>query len=335
MSPKRRTKDTDLPACVYRRHGAYWLVKRGKWRRLGADLKSALAAYAFAVEAPAGGMAALIDEAMSESIEPSVKPSTRKKYQDYALRLKKILAEFEPHQVTQADIASIKRSLRKRPGVWNHCLALLRRVFDYGLEHEMVMSNPAIAVKRLTQKPRTRLISPGEYSAIYEGAPARLQILMDLMFGSGQRPMDVVRLKRVEFRSEGIYFRQQKTDKPMIVAWTPQLRAVAERAKSLYGPNVESMTVFRTRHGTVPAYKTIYDMWRRACKKAGVEDAQLRDLRAMSATAAKRQGKNPTKLLGHSSPQTTERYLRGKEVPIVEGPGIGQAEEVVGQAEAK
>ena len=43
---KIRTRDLDLPRCCYRRHGAIWHVRRGKWTRLGVDLKEALAAYA-------------------------------------------------------------------------------------------------------------------------------------------------------------------------------------------------------------------------------------------------------------------------------------------------
>jgi len=39
-----------LPACVYRRHGAYWYVKGGKWTRLGAELPEALSNYAGLLE---------------------------------------------------------------------------------------------------------------------------------------------------------------------------------------------------------------------------------------------------------------------------------------------
>jgi len=322
MSPRRRTRDTDLPACVYRRHGAYWLVRRGKWRRLGADLKSALVAYAAAVQGAQGSMPELIEEAMTEAIEPSVRAQTRRAYRRAAAHLKKVFAEFNPEQVAPADIAAVKRSMRAKPGAWNHTITVLRRVFDYALEEQLVRSNPAFEIKRAKQAKRRRLISPEEYRSIYERASPRLQVLMDLMFGSGQRPMDVVRLRRVEFRSEGIAFEQSKTGKRLVVKWTPELREVADRAKGLYGPKVQSLTIFRTRWGKVPSYRTIYDMWRAACEKAGIEDAQLRDLRAMSATEAKREGKDPTALLAHSSPKTTEIYLRDKDVPIVEGPSL-------------
>jgi hypothetical protein len=51
-----------------------------------------------------------------------------------------------------------------------------------------------------------------------------------------------------------------------------------------------------------------------------VKDARPNDGRAGSATATKAQGKNPTALLGHSNAAMTERYLRDRETPMVDGP---------------
>jgi integrase len=61
-----------------------------------------------------------------------------------------------------------------------------------------------------------------------------------------------------------------------------------------------------------------------ACEAAGVEDVQMRDLRAVAATEAKKQGKDPRALLGHTTDQQTQRYLRDKEEPLVEGPSFGR-----------
>ena len=59
-----RKTDRHLPPCVYLRHGAYYLVRRGKWTRLAADLPEALKEYARLHAQPSGGMAALIEGAM-------------------------------------------------------------------------------------------------------------------------------------------------------------------------------------------------------------------------------------------------------------------------------
>ena len=61
---RQRKQQRQLPACVYQKHGAYWLVKRNKWHRLAADLPTALAEYARLHEQKHGGMPALIEQAI-------------------------------------------------------------------------------------------------------------------------------------------------------------------------------------------------------------------------------------------------------------------------------
>jgi hypothetical protein len=57
-----RKKDRHLPPCVHHRHGAFWLVERDKWTRLGAELSPALAQYARLIAVRSGAMGALIDD---------------------------------------------------------------------------------------------------------------------------------------------------------------------------------------------------------------------------------------------------------------------------------
>ena len=88
-----RKKDRHLPACVYQKHGAFYLVRSGKWTRLGADLRSALVAYARGPEAldkeREGTMPALIREAMP-SITRKLAAATRAQYEGAGRRLEEI-----------------------------------------------------------------------------------------------------------------------------------------------------------------------------------------------------------------------------------------------------
>lgn len=318
-----RKKDRHLPPCVYPRHGAYWLVKRGKWSRLGATLEEALTEYARLHSEPKGGLDKFVDEALTAH-RSSIAPATWKQYQHAAGKIKHAFAEFAPEQVKPKHVAMFKRSLVDTPGVANHCLAVLRVVFNYLLEQQLVESNPAFEVKRYQQAPRERLLSREEFDKIHAAAVPRLQCMMDLMYLTGQRLMDVVGIKQADLGAEGVAFRQAKTGARLIVRWTPELRAVVDRAKALQG-NARSLTLFRGRRGTPPGYRSVRMQWVAACTAAGVQDAQARDLRAMSATDAEAQGANATRLLGHATPTTTRRYLRSKVVPIVDGPGFDKA----------
>lgn len=315
-----RQKDRHLPSCVYLRHGAYWLVKRGKWTRLAADLPAALAEYARIVSHPAGGMPALIEETLP-AILAGKRPATVKQYRIAARRLQEILAEFDPAQVKPVHVAQIQTSFEATPAVANRTVTVLRMIFGRALKAGLIESNPCVGIEPLPIAARTREITWDEYRAIYAQAGARLQCLMDLCLLTGQRIGDVLSIRRADLTEQGIAFRQQKTGKRLIVAWTPELRAAVERAKSLTG-NVSALTLFYGRAGQPPRYQIVYRQWQAACKLAGVADANLHDLRAMSGTEADRQGVDATALLGHSDPKMTRRYLRDRSAKVVAGPRV-------------
>lgn len=321
-----RATNRHLPPCVYLRHGAYWLVKRGKWSRLGDDLPSALAEYGRRVKpTTAGTMPALVDEAVSAI--PRLAESTRRQYRHAGRLIAKVFADFAPEQVEQRHIAQFRQALAETPNMANRCLSVLRQVFTYAVERQLVASNPAIGVTPYREAKRERLILAAEYQAIRAAARPRLQCVIDLLALTGQRVNDVLQLRREALRDDGIYFRQQKTGAQLVVRWTPELRAAVDRAKALHG-NVRAFTLLHGRTGKAPDYRTVRDQWTRACEKAGVPDAQLRDLRAMAGTAAQAQGLDAQKLLGHTSPAMTKRYLRDRVAPVVDGPSIGQVLDV-------
>lgn len=319
MRPRKHA--TDLPPCVYARHGAFYYVKRGVWLPLGKTKGSALRAYAAIIEAPKGGMAELIDDALSHLL-PKVSKNTAKQYRACAIHLKRWLAEFEPHEIRPRDIALLKRHLASTPNYANRCLSLLRQIFAHALEEQLVDSNPCVGVRRHAERKRSRLLTPEEYAAIYAKAGERLQIIMDLLIRTGQRIGDVLKIRRADLTDVGIRFEQQKTGAKGVVPWTLELRAVVERARALPG-SVKAMThLLNNRRGKPPDYSTVKIQWDKARKAAGVDDARIHDLRAFAATWAKKQGKNPTALLMHTSAAQTARYLRAKDEPVAEGPSF-------------
>ena len=318
MRPRKSNRN--LPPCVYQKHGGYYLVKSGKWIPLGRDLANALLAYGRYHSEPKGGMSALIDSALL-SFEPRLSKSTKAQYRIAGNKLKSMLAEFSPQQVLPRHVAQIKQGMASTPNMANRTLSLLRLVFNYALEQQIVDSNPAVGIVRHKEGRRNRLITPEEFAAINAKAGPRLQAIMELWRLTGQRVVDVLRIRRADLREDGIYFKQAKTEAELIVRWNPELREAVDRAKMLYG-NIQALTLFHNRRGKAPDYSTIKIQWDKARKAAGVEDAQIRDLRAMSLSATKRQGMNPTALAGHASESMTKRYLRDREIPVVDGPSF-------------
>jgi integrase len=316
---RQRKQQRQLPACVYQKHGAYWLVKRNKWTRLGSDLPAALAEYARLHEQKLGGMPALIAQAMP-TITAGKAASTQKQYRDCAAKLSEAFADFAPHQVTGRDVATLRRAHSTTPAIANRLLTVLKLVFDFALEEQMVDHNPVIGIKRMTLAARTRRISRAEFDLIKAQARPMLKVIMDLCFATGQRIGDVLKVSRADVTDAGVFVQQQKTGSRLMLAWTPELRAAVADAKALHG-NVSQPFLLGA---TPPNYHMIHKQWTIACNLAGIDDANLHDLRAMSGTEADAQGIDAQKLLGHTDSRVTQRYLRDKIVPVVSGPSIRQ-----------
>lgn len=319
-----RKKDRHLPACVYLRHGAYWLVKAGKWHRLGADLETALVEYARAQARRQGSMPELIDQAMPSILKGKAQ-NTIAQYRIAARRLQDMFTEFAPQQVTQRDIVQALSMMDDRPAAANRLLVVLRMVFNWGLRTGLVEFNPCIGVERLKMRPRTRRVDLEEFEAIKAQAGPLLAVIMDLCYLTGQRIGDVLTIRRADLRTDGLYVEQQKTGARMLIAWNPELAAAVERAKAMH-KNVASLYLLPGPSGGPPKYGTIWAQWRKAREAAGVGDANIHDLRAMSGTEAEMQGIDPQRLLGHRDASMTRRYLRDRGVTIVQGPSIGHVQ---------
>lgn len=326
--PKRR-KDKHLPPCVYLKHGAYWYVKKNKWTRLGTTLHEAMGAYSAMIAQPGEGMVELIDKVLAD-IKPrpgatrvQIAQNTYEQYVTCSRHLKQRLRDFAPRQVEPRDVAAIKRDMQDTPNMFNRCLSFLGAVFDKAIEWQLVPSNPCSQIKRLPERKRDRYITDEEWKAIYDHADTRLQVIMDLLYLTGQRVEDVLHIHHADLDEHGIRFRPMKTENStgakILVRWTPDLTQAVARAKSLRG-NVRSLTLLSGRGGKAPNYRTVNTQWAKACRLAGVSNAQMRDIRAKALTDAQEQGHNPTDLAAHSSPQMTARYLRRHTTKLVSGP---------------
>lgn len=322
-----RKKDRHLPPCVFLKHGAYWYVKKGKWRRLGADLQDALFEYARLHRQKQGGMQELIEEALPFILKDKAE-STKATYTRTARYLQSVLQEYSPHQVTQRDVVAIRRKLIDQPSVCNRTINVLRMVFDYALEEEIVESNPCVGVKSLKPNRRTRYMETHEFEAIRANAVPALQITMDLCYLTGQRISDVLKIRNVDITDKGIFIDQKKGRGKVriFIAWNQDLKEVVKRAQSMH-PEGSKKEFLLTggRWGGPPSYPAIWSWFDEARDAAKVEGVTIHDMRAKSGTDADEQGQDPQKLLGHTNPEMTKRYIRKYRVPVVRGPSFRQS----------
>lgn len=330
------SKTRDLPPRCYLKHGAFFYVTpAGKWVNLGRDRDKALREYSLIAVRPGtldvGRMTGLIDTALPFICHGKAK-STVKSYRQVAARLKAIFAEFAVDQVTPKHVAQVKVSMRDTPNLANRFLTVLRLVFNYALEQQLCDWNPASGIKPYKEAKRTRLLTQDEVTAILAHCDPRMKALVGLLLVTGQRVSDVLKLNRADLTDDGVVFVQQKTKAKLLLRWTPDLRAAVDAALALQG-QVSRLTVFygRRNGGRPPGYATILKQWRRAVALAGVSDANLHDLRAVSITNMHRQGGNAQGLAGHSSAAMTKRYIRDKMGVELEPPRLSKQVSNLGQ----
>ncbi len=325
-----RKKGRDLPPCVYLKHGAYYLVQRGKWRRLAPDRPTALREYARIVGGRSGGMPAFIAEVMPRLMrdKETGKPKADETQRQYRLMcdlLSTMLAQFSPEDITSHDVWDLRGELIETPAVANRALTVLKLVMDEAIHKRLVASNPVAGVDRLKIDARTRRLTVAEFDRIYIHADPLLQAVMLLCYATGQRVMDVATIKAADVVEQGVFFKQQKTGARLVVAWTPELRAAIKQAQALKPNVVRAAYVWGHTH---PTYAMIRKRWVAAVKASRVEGVVIHDIRAMSASDAKEQGIDPQALLGHTDAGTTRIYLRDKIVPVVAGPVMRRSKTV-------
>lgn len=314
-------KPQKLPPCLYLRSGTYWFVKRNRWHNFGQDYYEALKQYAAAHRPKAqAGMAKLLDDWLEQAAD-TVKASTLTHYRSAVeSKIKPAFIEFEPHQVESPDVAAFLYHHRAHPNMANRMRTILKMAFDLAIRQGIARHNPVLATVRNKEKKRTRHLSDQEWQAIRDNADSALQSIMDVAFLTAQRIGDVLKIRLSDIRPGGLYVKQDKTGKELMIEMTQELREAIETAKAK--GCVRSMYLFSQRTGKRWSYFAIRDKWQKAAQAAGVEDARLHDNRAKSITEATRQGLDAKTLAGHASQAMTDRYIRDREIEVVKPPSL-------------
>ncbi len=267
---RQRKTDKHLPQRVYFEHGRYWFKPKrpgatppGFTSRidLGTTLGEMYDALKKLVEAPRtiGKMSTLFDRYLRDSL-PNLAPRTQSDYRKYIERLRPVLNEWEPPELTAGDIFDIRATIAQESGVVqaNRHVSCLSAVFREAIGWKAVTVNPCLQLKRLREPPRTRYVFDHEFTGVYEIASDVIQVMMDLATITGQREGDLLKLPNRDptvYTDEGMMFRPGKSKrrhprhgaivesaKTVIVEWSPELREVIERARKL-GPDIRKTLV--------------------------------------------------------------------------------------------
>lgn len=291
---RRRQSNLDLPPRMQLKHGAYYYVTSTtprKWIRLHDDLNKARVLWAELENRGIETSPSLVDildrwlasNAMNDRAE-----STRRAYEGVAKQLREFFTDARVSEVTPAHIAQWLDNHHSK-AMANMGKAVLNNVFNAAVRQGVVNLNPCREVKDLPTKSRDRYITDAEFLAVREHADPVLRVAMDISYLTGARISDILKIKLADIQGEGLSVQQKKTGKKQLFIHTPALNEAFEAAKALPRP-VRGMTLLCTRTGSQYSTNTFRNMWQAAVKESGVKDIHFHDIRAKSATDAKKLG---------------------------------------------
>lgn len=281
------------------------------WERLGTAEAIVLARWERIHNAEAPGRGT-VDAMVAEYLEhprAPIKPGTLRNYKTFRGHLARVLGREDPATITQAVIVRYLKTCPRKSARGE--IGLLSLAYVNWMDQERLDFNPCFGVKvKLPTSKRDRLLSPAEIEAIVQKADERVALAIELAYATGLRISDVCAVRWGDFAET---VQTGKTGARQRFETTEDMRALLDRCRALQA-RVASLYVLCDRGGKRWEPAKLRKRWDKACRLAGVEDANFHDLRAAAGTEVDRQlGKRAAQLfLGHRNPQTTEIYLRDK-----------------------
>jgi|ERR1700761_119274 len=314
---KKRKSDKHLPPRVYFNHKTYFYVdQKNKWHNLGKTLPEAMAVWSKNYTTPKKiiTMNDLFNRYFVE-IAPLKSEASYKNNLHQVKPLRLVFGEMDPETITPVHIyAYLDKRGETVTTAANREKELLSHVFTMAIRWGVVSQNPCKDVRGLKENKRDRYVEDYELEAIKNVAPFFFKNLIDFAYFSGQRQKDILSLKFSDLTDEGVKIQTSKTNKKLIIKWSPSLRECIENAKKIR-KNSHSFFVFCNEKGqryTTSGFSTMWTKLMNKAIKAGTlkEKFHFHDLRRKNAsdtidieTARKR--------LSHTTQNMTSVYING------------------------
>lgn len=336
----RKTENRDLPPGMYRRkrtraNGKVWeaLYYRdgsGKDIFLGNDLVKAKLKWAEleakSVPKDLTIMKGIFDQYLLKII-PGKAARTQK---DNIYELKQLREVFDSapiDAITPAMIAQYRDSRTAKTRA-NREIALLSHVFNTAREWGLTTkNNPCLGVRKNKEKPRDYYANEAVWQAVYEEAADELKDAMDLAYLTGQRPADVLSMRRDDI--EGIYLlvSQGKTGKRLRIMLQTNgvnnsLGTLLDRIMRRNSEHPSPFFILNS-NGKRLSWEMLRNRWQDARESARakaignkqpelanrIAQFQFRDIRPKAASEIS-DLTDASLLLGHSKEGITERVYR-------------------------
>lgn len=211
------------------------------------------------------------------------------------------------------------------PSSVNREKALLSHMFNMAREWGITdMPNPCTGIKGFTEKGRSDIYTEDEvFSAVYEMACQTVKDMMDLLYLTGQRPSDVLKMSETDITNGKLKVSQNKTGKRLLIDIEGQLDIVLKRISARKADfKVRTLRLVCNEYGKPIGLNAIRKRFNEAKvlaakKRKSLADEiltfNLQDLRAKAGTDKLEASGNivmAQRQLGHTTVGMTEHYIR-------------------------
>jgi integrase len=258
---------------------------------------------------------------------PKLKPRTREEYE--RLFRVHILPEFGGHKVdvlTRADVSRFHAERSTIPAGANFALACLSKFMSWCEEHgyRTENTNPCRKVSKYRARKVERYLSLEEFArlgrvldqlAMEGGEGIFVVAAIRLLSLTGARLSEILTMKWsfVDFQRATLFLPDSKTGQKAI-------RLNSQALEVLRGlPRIQGNPYVLCGREKGRPLVNLQKPWRRIRSLAELDDVRIHDLRHSYASMAAAAGASLPmigKLLGHSQPQTTHRYVHLTEDPV-------------------
>lgn len=244
--------------------------------------------------------------------------SLRNDKQMWKSHIRPRLGSLRVADVTTEDIRALHGAMRKTPTAANRVLALLSKAFNLAEKWGMCDegTNPCKHVQRYRERRHERFLDDAERVRVFNALASTVEkkecsqhasAAIALVLLTGARPAEILTLRweHVDLERGVLNLPDSKTGEKQVYLSDAAAAVLAGLPRTKDNPWV----IEGQRRGA--HMKDLKRPWERVCKAAKLEDVRLYDLRHTYASVAAANGVplyTISKLLGHKSVVTTQRY---------------------------
>jgi integrase len=255
-----------------------------------------------------GSIAKVIAEYRDSDEFRDLAPGTARYYSQYLRDIEALGPRLPFSSFTRRAVVDLIESYSK-PHQRAKCAAVLKNLFKIARYRGLVTTDETVGLRLRTSKPRERVWSREEENRWLDAAliedPHMTTGFLILQY-TAQRPGDILKMSWPQYAGGAIRLRQQKTRALLDVPVHPTL---AEHLDGLQRSST-SLTIV-AYCGRPVKYGQFNERFRRIARRAGIEDAQARDLRRTAMLRMAEAGATVPQIAsvsGHSI-QATQRIL--------------------------